>query len=171
MAKRRVSTQAARRTWRLAVTSGLTMAAVAAAPGAAQAAAPDRFGFSNTDSYVDSEVCAPEGFAVDVTDTESATFTVFLNADGSFAGALGQWQYTDTISANGHTIIERDRWQTVYSADGTSRDNGLTVHIQGPGIVQLDAGQIGYNPDGSVSYIHGPHPQLLGETFCSALLP
>ena len=49
---------------------------------------------------------------------------------------------------------------------------GLTVHIKGPGgIVQLDAGEIVFNEDGTVSYIHGPHPQFEGQTFCFALLP
>jgi hypothetical protein len=38
-------------------------------------------------------------------------------------------------------------------------------------MVQLDAGQIGFNADGSVAYIHGPHPQFEGQTFCFALLP
>jgi hypothetical protein len=167
MMTRRVSAQALRRTWRLPLAAGLSVAALAAAPGAAQAAGPDRGGFSITESFVDSEVCAPEGFAVDVTQTDSATFTGFSNP----ARTLARWSYTATISANGHTITERDRWQTVYYPDGSSRNVGLTVHIQGPGIVQLDAGQVGFNADGSISYIRGPHPQLLGQTFCFALLP
>src|SRR6478609_9376074 len=38
-----------------------------------------------------------------------------------------------------------------------------TVHITGPGgIVQLDAGRIEFNPDGTVASISGPHPQLQG---------
>jgi hypothetical protein len=75
------------------------------------------------------------------------------------------------ISANGHTIYESDRWQEYFYPDG-SRAVGLTVHIKGPGgIVQLDAGQIVFNADGTVAYIRGPHPQFEGQTFCSALLP
>jgi hypothetical protein len=77
-----------------------------------------------------------------------------------------------TISANGHTINEADHWQTFFYPDGSSRQVGLTVHIQGPGgIVQLDAGQIAFNQDGSVAYIHGPHPQFEGQTFCFACCP
>jgi hypothetical protein len=35
----------------------------------------------------------------------------------------------------------------------------------------LDAGQIAYNADGTVAYVHGPHPQLFGASFCDALTP
>jgi hypothetical protein len=81
-------------------------------------------------------------------------------------------KYVAIITANGKTIHERDSWTTVFYPDGTSRDTGLTVHIQGPGgIVMRDAGQIVYNADGTVAYVHGPHPQLSGETFCPALAP
>jgi hypothetical protein len=79
--------------------------------------------------------------------------------------------YDATITANGKTIHERDTWMTFSYPDG-SREAGLTVHIQGPGgIVQRDAGQIVRDADGNVLYTHGPHPQLNGETFCSALAP
>lgn len=157
-------------TGRILASGGLAIAAVVAAPSAAQATAPERGSFSVTETFVDSEVCAPEGFDVNVTQTESGSFEVFLGADGEFAGALLHMNYAATISANGHTIRERDRWQTFFYADGSSREVGLTVHIEGSGIVQLDAGQIGFNPDGSVAYLHGPHPQALGQTWCSSLL-
>jgi hypothetical protein len=38
-------------------------------------------------------------------------------------------------------------------------------------MVQHDAEQIAFNPDGSVAAIYGPHPQFEGQTFCFALLP
>src|SRR4051794_33916364 len=133
MGNSRKFTGAARQARRLAATAGLTLAAVAAGSGAAQASPPDRGSFSITESFVDTEVCAPEGFAVDVTQTDSATFTIFRNADGSVARVLYRWDYTAAISANGHAITERDRFQTFYYPDGTSRNAGLTVHIQGPG--------------------------------------
>ncbi len=158
-------------TGRMLASGGLVIAAVVAAPSAAQATTPDHGSFSVTETFVDSEVCAPEGFDVNVTQTETGSYVVFFGADGDFLRAILHTNYTATISANGHTILERDRWQTFFYADGSSREVGLTVHIQGPGIVQLDAGQIGFNPDGSVAYLHGPHPQALGQTFCSALLP
>jgi hypothetical protein len=140
--------------------------------GGAEAAVPDHGSYSFTDKFVDSEVCAAEGFDVSAVESQSGHFEVFFNADGSFKDALVHQTAFFTISANGHTINESDHWQTIYYADGSSRQVGLTVHIQGPGgIVQLDAGQIAFNPDGSVAYVRGPHPQFEGQTFCFALLP
>ena len=145
--------------------------AVAALVGAvpAQAAVPDHGSFSATEDYVDDEVCAPEGFAVSVHEVETGNFQVFLDADGNFIKAIVHYSYVADITAHGITIHESDRWQSNFYPDGTSRDVGLTVHIKGPGgIVQQDAGGIGFTEDGSVTYVHGPHPQALGETFCSA---
>lgn len=81
--------------------------------------------------------------------------------------------YRAVIAANGHTIVERDKWMDTYYADGSARTVGNTVHIQGPGpaLVQHDAGQIVYGSDGSVQAIRGPHPQFEGQTFCFALRP
>jgi uncharacterized protein YhfF len=147
--------------------------AVAALVGAppAQAAVPDHGTFSSIEDYVDDEVCAPEGFAVSVHQVEVGDFQVFLDAEGDFVKAIVHISYVAEITAHGITIHESDRWQSFFYPDGTSRDVGLTVHIKGPGgIVQQDAGQIGFNADGSVAYVHGPHPQALGETFCSAFI-
>jgi|tagenome__1003787_1003787.scaffolds.fasta_scaffold20062790_1 hypothetical protein len=144
--------------------------AVAALVGAvpAQAAVPDHGTFSSIEDYVDDEVCAPEGFSVSVHQVETGDFRVFLDAAGDPVRVIVHTSYVADISAHGITIHESDRWQSYFYPDG-SRDVGLTVHIKGPGgIVQQDAGGIGFNDDGSVAYVHGPHPQALGETFCSA---
>jgi hypothetical protein len=136
----------------------------------AQAAVPDHGGFSSTEDFVDSEVCSPEGFAVTVTQTESADYRRFFNSDGSVKQTIVHWTYMAVISANGHTIFESDNWQDFYYPDG-SRLVGLTVHIRGPGgLVQLDVGQVIFNSDGT-AIINGPHPQFEGQTFCPALLP
>jgi len=145
--------------------------AVAALVGAvpAQAVVPDHGSFSSTEDYVDDEVCAPEGFAVSVHQVETGDFQVFLDAQGNFLRAIVHTSYVADISAHGITIHESDRWQSYFYPDGSSRDVGLTVHIKGPGgIVQQDAGGIGFTAAGDVTYVHGPHPQALGETFCSA---
>jgi hypothetical protein len=144
-------------------------------PAAAQAKPVLRAPFDNGfNSFVDTEVCAaaPWGFDVNATEHEYGFFTVFTDKDGNFTKAIAHNNYDATISANGRTIIERDTWQFTFYADGTARDTGLTVHIQGPGgIVVRDAGQIVYNPDGSVNYVRGPHEQLSGVSFCPALAP
>jgi hypothetical protein len=143
--------------------------------GAVSAITPIIGSFDNGSiSFVDTEVCAPApwGFAVNVTEHEYGSFQAFFDEDGDFVKAIVHQNYDAVISANGHTIYERDRWQTIVYPDG-SRDVGLTVHIQGPGgIVQLDAGQIVRDADGNILYVVGPHPQALGETtWCFALAP
>ena len=144
--------------------------AVAALVGAvpAQAAVPDHGTFSSIEDFVDDEVCAPEGFSVSVHQVETGDYRVFLDADGNFVKAVVHTSYVADITAYGITIHESDHSQSFFYPDA-AREVGLTVHITGPGgIVQQDAGQIAFNADGSVAYVHGPHPQGLGETFCSA---
>lgn len=136
------------------------------------AASPERGSFDNGfNAFVDTEVCAaaPWQFDVNATEHEYGSFLVFLNADGSFDRAIVHWNYDATISANGTTIVERDRWTAFFASDG-SREVGLTVHIQGPGgIVVRDAGQIVWDANGDPLYLRGPHEQFSGVSFCPAL--
>ena len=149
------------------------VAGLRAAPATAWASPPDHGTFSSHEVFVDSEVCAPEGFSVDVVQDEVQTFRAFFDRTGAFAFFAVHVDYRAVISANGHTIVERDQWKDTFYADGSARTVGNTVHIQGqgPGLVQHDAGQIVFGADGSVQAIHGPHPQFEGQTFCFALLP
>ena len=163
---------------RTAAAFGLTAAAaigltLVSSPATAAASPPDHGTFSSHEVYVDSEVCAPEGFSVDVVHDEVGTFRVFLDRSGAVSFIAVHFDYRAVISANGHTIVERDTWKDTYYPDGSARTVGNTVHIQGPGagLVQHDAGQIVFGTDGSVQSIHGPHPQAEGQTFCFALLP
>jgi len=157
---------------RAAGLSAIVVASAVAAPAAASAAVPDHFTITSHEVFVDSEVCAPEGFSVNVVQDEVNTIQLFFDSSGEVARASRHVDYRAVITANGHTIVERDKWMDVFNADGTARTVGDTVHIQGPaGMVQHDAGQIVFNPDGSVAAIHGPHPQFEGQTFCFALLP
>jgi hypothetical protein len=146
---------------------------VVVAPASGSASPPDRGTFSSHEIFVDAEVCAPEGFAVNVVQDETSTFRVFFDRTGAVASVSVHVDYRAVISANGHTIVERDKWTDTFYPDGTARAVGNTVHIQGPGpgLVQHDAGQIRFNSDGSIAAIHGPHPQFEGQTFCFALLP
>ena len=160
---------------RLATVSLIATAALLAVAPAAGAAKPVRGTFDDTRSFVDTEVCAaaPWGFDVSVPiEHEYGFVEEFSDRRGNVVRSVFHTNYDATISANGKTIHERDTWTSFFYPDGSSRDAGLTVHIQGPGgIVQLDAGQIVYNAAGDVLYTHGPHPQLSGETFCPALAP
>ena len=108
-----------------------------------------------------------------VVEDEATKFRVFFDRSGDVARVSVHTDYRAVIRANGHTIVERDKFMEAFNdVDGTMRTVGDTVHIQGPaGMVQHDAGQIVFNADGSVAAIHGPHPQFEGQTFCFALLP
>jgi hypothetical protein len=158
---------------RLVVLAAVGVAGLVAVPATAWASPPDHGTFTSHEVFVDSEVCAPEGFSVDVVQDEVQTFRVFFDRTGAVAFIAVHVDYRAVISANGHTIVERDKWKDTFYPDGSARTVGNTVHIQGqgPGLVQHDAGQIVFGADGSVQAIHGPHPQFEGQTFCFALLP
>jgi hypothetical protein len=108
---------------------------------------------------------------VDFSQVEYGIYDVFTDGAGNVVRVQIHTNYDATISANGHVLSERDTWTRTIHADGTMRDVGLTVHILGPsGLVIRDAGQIVYSDtDETLSYVHGPHPQLFGATFCDAL--
>jgi hypothetical protein len=112
-------------------------------------------------------------FPVHFSQVERGDFRAFADRDGNFVKTIVHIDYDATISANGKTIVERDTFKRTFYADDTMRDTGLTVHIEGPGgIVMRDAGQIVYSDfDETVAYVHGPHPQLFGASFCAALTP
>ena len=118
---------------RAAGLSAIVVASAVSAPVVASAAVPDRGTVSSHEVFVDSDVCAPEGFSVDVVQDEVNTFTVFFDRSGEVARISVHTDYRAVITANGHTIIERDKWMDVFNADGTARTVGDTVHIQGPG--------------------------------------
>ena len=147
------------------------LAAVVIAPAPASASPPESGSFSSHEVFVDTEVCAPEGFSVDVVEDEVSTFRAFFDRTGAVAFVMVHVDYRAVITANGTTIVERDTWTDTFYPDGTARTAGDTVHIEGPGpgLVQHDAGEITFDSDGNVTAIHGPHPQFEGQTFCFAL--
>jgi hypothetical protein len=152
--------------------SGLWIGLAGAVLAPASATPPDRGTFSAHEVFEDSEVCAPEGFSVHVIQDETNNFQVHYDRAGNQTFTAVHISYRAVISANGRTLVERDKWTDTFYADGSSRSVGLTVHVQGPhGIVQRDAGQLVFGPDGSVVAIHGPHPQFEGQTWCFALVP
>jgi hypothetical protein len=146
------------------------LAAVASAP--AVAGPPDHGTFIIPDEGTDpaGSTCA---FPVRFSQVERGDFRIFSDSAGNFIKALIHIDYDATISANGKTIVERDTFTRTLYGDDTMRDTGLTVHIQGPGgNVLRDAGQIVYSDTNeNVAYVHGPHPQLFGASFCEALTP
>jgi hypothetical protein len=158
---------------RTLVLAAAGVAGLVMAPTAAWASPPDHGVFASHEVFVDSEVCAPEGFSVDVVQDEVNSFRVFFDRTGAVASIAVHTDYRAVISANGHTIVERDTWKDTCYPEASARTVGNTEHIQGQGhgLVQHDAGQIVFGTDGSVVATHGPHPQFEGQTFCFALLP
>jgi hypothetical protein len=129
---------------RLLVIATAGVAALVVAPATASASTPDHGTFVSHEFVVDSEVCAPEGFSVDVVEDEVGAFRVFFDRSGAVAFVAVHVDYRTVISVNGHTIVERDKWKDTFYPDGMARTVGDTVHIQGagPGLVQHDAGQL-----------------------------
>jgi hypothetical protein len=126
--------------------------------------------FQDVNDFIDEEVCAPEGFSPVVHEVEEGHYSVLLDAQGNFVHGLLHITYTSDMSANGKSLHEVDHWTDMFHADGSMQRVGLTVHVMGPGgPVQLDAGRILFNPDGTVASISGPHPQFEGQTWCFAL--
>jgi len=151
---------------------GAVLVAALLFAGAASASTPFKGTFDDTEVFVDSDYCAAWGFDVHVVQHEFGFFEVFFNQDGTFAKLTRHVKYDALISANGKTLVERDTWVRTFYADGTTRLTGSSAHIQGPGIILRDAGQIVFNADGSVSYSHGPHPQRIDDVrFCPSLAP
>src|SRR4029079_12240308 len=112
---------------------------------------------------------APWGFDVDATQHEYGFYEAWFDENGNVTRVIVHLNYDAWISANGHTIVERDTWTLFIDEQGT-RDVGLTVHIQGPGgIVVRDAGQIVRDADGNLRFLRGPHEQFSGVSFCPAL--
>jgi hypothetical protein len=136
----------------------------------AQAAAPERGTFDSSDSGTDpaGTTCS---FPVHFVQREFGFYRAYSDAAGNFVRVAIHIDYDASISANGHTLTERDTYTRTIFADGTMRDVGLTEHVSGPsGIVIRDAGQIAYSDTNeTVSYVRGPHPFLLGGNFCTAL--
>src|SRR6476661_5584805 len=114
------------------VIAAASIAAVVGVPASASAAPPDHGTFSSHEVFVDSEGCS-----VHVVEDEVSSFRVFFDRAGEVAFIAVHVDYRAVISANGHTIVERDKWMDTFYPDGTARTVGDTVHIHGPaGMVQ-----------------------------------
>ena len=136
---------------------------------AAQAAAtPVHFKFTSSDSFTDTETC---GFPIALSFQDHGVVTVFFDAQGNPQRATVETNTVGTNSANGITLRESDHFVDTFYSTGYQKETGLPIHIQDGGVVIRDAGYILFNPDGSVAFIHGPHPFLVGDTaaYCAAL--
>lgn len=153
---------------RLMITFAAAVAITLAGAGTAQAAAPVQFKFTQTVSFTDTTTC---DFPIALNLQVRAVGRVFLDAQGNFRSMTVEQNVVGTDSANGITLRENDHFVDFTNSIGGDKEVGLPIHIQGGGVVIRDAGYILFNPDGSVAFIHGPHPFLEGDTaaYCAAL--
>ena len=135
---------------------------------AAHAAGPVQFRFTEPISMTDTTTC---GFPIALNFQVDVVGQAFYDAQGNFQSAIIHQNGVGTDSANGITLRESDHFTDFVNADGSTKEVGLPIHIQGGGVVIRDAGYILFNPDGSVAFTHGPHPFLEGDTaaYCAAL--
>jgi hypothetical protein len=135
---------------------------------AAHAATPVHFKFTDTESFTDTTSC---GFPIALSFQSSFVGTAFFDAQGNFQHVIVEENAVGTDSANGITLRETDHFVDFIDSAGSDKQVGLPIHIQDGGVVIRDAGYLLFNPDGSVALIHGPHPQLEGDTaaLCAAL--
>ena len=135
---------------------------------AAHAATPVHFNFTETVSFTDTTSCS---FPITVNLQSNQVGAAFFDAQGNFQSVIIEQNTVGTDSANGITLRETDHYVDFFNSAGYDKEVGLPIHIQDGGVVIRDAGYILFNPDGSVVFIHGPHPQLEGDTaaVCAAL--
>lgn len=135
----------------------------------ARAAAPSQFRFTATESFTDTTSCS---FPIALNLTITHVGRVYFDDAGNFVRLTDKQSAIGTDSANGITLKESDHWVDMFDASGAVKEVGLPIHIQagGGGLVIRDAGFLYFNPDGTIAYMHGPHPQLLGDTaaLCAA---
>jgi hypothetical protein len=154
--------------------AALGVGAAVGSGSTAHATPPEHFDYDFDAEFVDTETCAAEpwGFDISATQHEHGEVTIFFDEEGNFVRGVNHLDLRFNISANGITLIERDRFNIFFDEDG-HREVGLWTHIQGPaaGIVLLDAGQLVFDADDNLVRAPGRHPQFFGASFCDALVP
>ena len=147
---------------------GVCCLALATGVGA-RAAAPSQFRFTATESFTDTTSCS---FPIEVNLTITHVGRAYFDNVGNFLGLTDHADIIGTDAANGITLKESDHSVEMWDSSGAHKEVGLPIHIQGVGggLVIRDAGLLFFNPDGTLAYMHRPHPQLLGDTasLCAA---
>jgi hypothetical protein len=135
----------------------------------ARAAAPSQFRFTSTDSFTDTTSCS---FPIETNLTTTHVGRVYFDDAGNFLRLMDHAETIGTDTANGITLPESDHTVDIYDSAGADMEVGTPIHIQGVdgGLAIRDAGLLFFNPDGSVGYMHGQHPYLVGDTasLCAA---
>lgn len=135
----------------------------------ARGAAPSQFRFTYTDSFTDATSCS---FPIEVDFAVTIVGRDYFDNAGNFLNRTFHYNIVGTDTANGITLTESDHFQDMFDPSVAAKEVGLPIHIQGVGggLVIRDAGFLFFDPDGSIAFMHGPHPLLVGDTasLCAA---
>jgi hypothetical protein len=153
----------------------LVLAGLAVA-GSASATVPFTGRFTFTDSYIDDGVSATCGFAVLASGTDTGSFQVFFDRNGTPIRVQVETTSTGAFSANGITIpMAGDTILTFNLINGTMTDTGLDIRVTIPGVgnLYLDRGRLIFDSNGNLISEAGSHPSLHGDIdgLCAALTP
>jgi hypothetical protein len=147
------------------------MALAVVSPALADQPETATFNFTVTDNLLQS--C--DGFDIIENAVIQIKETSFFDKDGNRVRITAHVKYTGTLtnSATGTSVTDGpDTIQVIVDVqDGTERWAGIafSINLPGEGIIVLDAGNIIFHPDGSLT-VHGPHQVLAGDNYlCSAL--
>jgi hypothetical protein len=157
-----------------AVLAALALLCLPAATAAASPVSHDSFG-PDTTVFAAGEICP--GFAVTLTVSGKVTYHEYANGDFRF-----NVDYTDVYTSNGRRVTDKEPNNVLIRADGTVTITGNIWHFKSvaPGNLELDAGRITYDANGTVIFEAGRHPvidrqQAGGTVFsgplCGALAP
>jgi hypothetical protein len=134
---------------------------------AAGVATPVHFSATFPFPFTDTDTC---GFPIDVNLQVDLHGTVFLDAQGNFQSAIVEQNIVGTDTANGVTVRDATHYVDFMDSLGGVKGVGLDFHVQNGGLILRNAGYLAINPDGSVAFVHGPHPFPTGDisAFCEA---
>jgi hypothetical protein len=156
-----------RRHFALAVLVGVAATAASFHVDVARAASPVHFSLTKPVVFTDTDSC---GFPIEVNLEATLVGTVFLDSQGNMQSLIVEQNIVGTDTANGVTLRDATHYVDFFDSLGGVKEVGLDFHVQNDGLVLRDAGYLAINPDGSVAFVHGPHPFPTGDItpFCAA---
>lgn len=135
--------------------------------GGASAATPVQFRVDKDVQLVDDQTCP---FPITLNYHVKVSGRDFYD-NGTWVGAIVEQRQDGTDTANGVTLPDADHYIDHFTPQ-SDRETGLIIHVSipGGGVLIRDAGNIEFDNDGNITFVHGPHPLILGDTaaYCAA---
>ena len=139
---------------------------MATAPAIADAAGPEIETFTDSGSFVDTDLC---GFPLHVSWQEEGTVYQWFDADGNLVYLKRHEVFSEVARANGKVATGVDRQNFVNDQQGHYVFTGSWIYFLPDGSHIQNAGRIRTTYDGQILSEHGPHPIAegrLAELFC-----